>query len=237
MNRVLIAGATGGVGSGIAQAFLQAGWHVVVPGRKPEKLEALRQSLSRISTGKLDTIEHPFDTEDDANLLKKKLSETYGNFDCVVASLGGWWQGQVIWEVNMATWNRILANNLTSHFLAIKAFVPLLNGGGIYAHINGFSAEQSYAKAGPVAMAAAAQRSLILTLSDELGELNKKVYELILGPINTEDRVRRGFSKPEWLTPTEVGTFIATDLWLKRPAETIQKLQDRNSPLGTISPK
>src|SRR6478609_2086270 len=94
--------------------------------------------------------------------------------------------GEPLTSVDMPTWHRILRENLTAHFLALKMLVPLLHPKtGSYVHINAFSAEQPYPMAGPVAMAGAAQKSMVLTLAQELRPTGIRVYEMILGPIRT----------------------------------------------------
>lgn len=70
------------------------------------------------------------------------------------------------------------------------------------------AAEKQSPMAGPVSMAAAAQKSLILTLSKELGNTGIQVHELILGPMKTRDRLKHGHGKPDWYFPEEIGDYI-----------------------------
>jgi NAD(P)-dependent dehydrogenase (short-subunit alcohol dehydrogenase family) len=127
-----------------------------------------------------------------------------------VASLGGWTQSAPITSVAFETWERIVRDNLTTHFLAMKTFVPLLAArSGAYVHINGFSAEQPYPGAAPVAAMAAAQKALALTLAEETRPVGLRVHELILGPVMTRARLRHGQTPSEWLSSEDVGDYIA----------------------------
>lgn len=44
MKRIIIIGATSGIGLEVARCYLKAGWQVGVAGRREEELEKLRQS-------------------------------------------------------------------------------------------------------------------------------------------------------------------------------------------------
>ena len=205
----LVAGGAGGVGEGIVRALLKANAVVVVPSRSETKLTRLRTYVADVSTGKLVTVAENISTEEGADAVRDLVRKSYGALDLVVASLGGWWQGQSLTELDLKTWNTLLTNNLTSHFLAINRFVPLLlPETGVYVHVNGFSAEQAYPKAAPVAMSAAAQKSLVASLAAELEPTGIRVYELILGPIKARDRLRHGWGKPDWYAPEEIGDYL-----------------------------
>lgn len=209
--RIVVAGATGGVGEGIVRALLKEGARVIAPSRSEGKLRDLKAYCSDIDSGELITLTGDLSDEEPARALQHKIFEQFKEIDLAVASLGGWLQGNPLTSVDMATWNRVLRDNLTSHFLALRMLVPLLHPKtGSYVHVNGFSAEQPFPMAGPVAMAAAAQKSMALTLAAELKPTGIRVFELILGPVNTRDRISHGMDRPELYTSEEVGEFVAS---------------------------
>jgi NAD(P)-dependent dehydrogenase (short-subunit alcohol dehydrogenase family) len=208
--KIVVAGGAGGVGEGIVRALLKQGASVLVPSRSEERLRDLVAYCRDVATGELVTVVGDLGDEAAARALQNQVFERFRELDVAVASLGGWWQGKPLTSVDMPTWERILRENLTAHFLAIKMLVPLLNPKtGSYVHINGFSAEQPYPMAGPVAMAAAAQKSMVLTLAEELSPTGIRVYELILGPLQTRQRLRQGKGQQDWYTPEEIGDEIA----------------------------
>jgi NAD(P)-dependent dehydrogenase (short-subunit alcohol dehydrogenase family) len=220
--KVVVAGGAGGVGEGIVRALLKHGARVLVSSRSEEKLRALQAYCQDVPTGELLPLVGDLGDEESARALQSKIYEQFRELDLAVASLGGWWQGKPLTSVDMATWERILRENLTAHFLAIKMLVPLLHPKtGSYVHVNGFGAEQPFPMAGPVAMAAAAQKSMALTLAAELSPTGIRVYELILGPIQT--RRRQGKGEKDWYTPEEVGEEIA-GLVTQRDGETVHRL-------------
>lgn len=206
----VVLGGTGGVGEGIVKALLTQGATVVVPTRSASKGEQLKEYVGTELAERLVVRMGTVQDEQSALELGQYLHDTYDHIDMAVASIGGWSQGYPLYSYPVQEWYRILADNLTPHFLAIKTLVPLLNPKtGAYYHINGFSAEEGYANAGPVAMTAAAQKSLMVTLSQEVKRTGIHVNELILGPMKTRARLRYGHGQPEWYTPEEVGQYIA----------------------------
>lgn len=207
--RVVVAGGAGGVGEGIVRSLLRQGARVVVPSRSEGKLRGLEAYCRDIPTGELIPLVGDLGEEGNARDLQNRIYEKFRELDLAVASLGGWSQGNPLTSVDMATWNRVLRDNLTSHFLALKILVPLLHPKtGSFVHVNGFSAEQPFPMAGPVAMAAAAQKSMVLTLAEELRPTGIRVFELILGPIKTRERLLQGSGKENWYTPEDIGDYL-----------------------------
>lgn len=213
----VVLGGAGGVGEGIVKTLLREGATVVVPTRSAHKIDRLREYVSDVHTGKLVTHLGSVDTEAAGQQLAAFLQKEWKQIDIAVASLGGWHQGTPVYSYPTEQWQRILNDNLTSHFFAIKTLVPLLNPTeGYYFHINGFSADEPYPMAGPVAMAAAAQKSLIQTLAKEVDKTGLQIFELILGPMKTRDRLKHGHGQPDWYTPEEIGEHIANQVGLRQ---------------------
>jgi len=210
----IVFGGTGGVGEGIVRVLLQEGMTVVVPSRSPYKLDRLKEYVADLPTaGALVPYLGSVNTEASASELNAWLHDRYAHLDLVVASLGGWQQGHPLYSYPFDQWTRVLNDNLTSHFLAIKTTVPLLHPQrGVYVHINGFSAEEAYPLAAPVAMTAAAQKSLILSLAEEVRRTGIRVYEFILGPIKTRDRLKHGHGQDDWYFPEEIGHYLAAEV-------------------------
>lgn len=211
------------------KALLKNDYTVIVPTRSEYKSERLKQYTSDIKTGELIPVIGSVNNEENAEKLRKYLIHEFKTIDMVVASLGGWQQGYTIQSYPVADWDRILKDNLTSHFLAIKTLIPLLNQqGGSYVHINGFSADEPYPMAGPVAMTAAAQKSLMQTLAKEMSGTGIRVYELILGPVRTRDRLKHGHGQIDWYFPEEIGEYIIKILSQEKQTEVVHYLLSKN---------
>ena len=221
--KIVVAGGAGGVGEGIVRSLLRQGARVLVPSRSEERLRALEGYCKDVPEGELLTVVGDLSDEAPARELQSRIYERFREVDAAVASLGSWWQGKPLTSVDMATWERILRENLTAHFLAIKMLVPLLHPKtGSYVHINAFTAEQPHPMAGPVAMASAAQKSMVLTLAQELRPTGIRVYELILGPIRTRRRSAEEPESPDLYAAEEIGDEVAR-LLAQREEEIIQR--------------
>ena len=125
----LVLGGTGDVGEGIVRSFLKHGASVIVPSRSQVKLDGLRDYVGDIQAGTLKTVTGLFDTPAEAEALRDRIGQLASRVDIVVAALGGWSQGFALTDLGFDQWEQIVRNNLTTHFLAMKTFVPLLAAG------------------------------------------------------------------------------------------------------------
>ena len=204
---VLVAGGTGNIGEELVRAFLQDGATVAVPSRSAKKLDKLEKFLGNDASDRLVKIVGDVSDPKDADRVRREVLKLTGRIDAVAASLGGWWQGETLMNASLSTWNELLQNMLTSHFVAAQAFIPaLLKHGGAYTFINGLASEWPVPLAGPVSVATAGQLMLGRALAFELEQTNVRVNEMVLGAVMT--RVRGGKGEPEWLTGEEVGDFV-----------------------------
>jgi 3-oxoacyl-[acyl-carrier protein] reductase len=207
----LVAGGTGHVGGGIAEAMLAAGATVVVPSRDPDRVGALRERLGAAGD-RLATLVGDVGTPDGAERVRDEVLDRFGAVDAVAAAVGGWWQGPVVWETPVEEFDRVLAANLRPHFLLARAMLPAMvdRRGASYTIINGDAAEQPVVRSGLASVAAAAQLMLMRTLAAEARGHAVRVNLLLLGPVRAPGRGR-----PEWLTSAEVGAMAA---WLASEA-------------------
>ncbi|MQA83661.1 MAG: SDR family oxidoreductase [Streptosporangiales bacterium] len=201
----LVAGGAGAVGEGIVRAFLQRGATVVVPSRSAERLIDLRRRLD--DPENLLTLEGDVSTVEGAAEIRDRALDEAGDLDAVVASVGGWWQGGDLVDVDTATWRRVLDDNLTTHFVLARTFVPVLRErASTYLMITGDAADVPVAGASLVSVAAAGLLALFRSLVLELRGSPIRVNVLYLGPVITRNRPD---GRPDWLTADEVGTHAA----------------------------
>ncbi len=91
----LVAGCAGNVGEGVVRSFLKAGATVVVPSRSAEKLEQLRGYLGELATERFVPLAGEVGRLESAERLRDEILSKFGRLDAVVASLGGWWHGNL----------------------------------------------------------------------------------------------------------------------------------------------
>jgi NAD(P)-dependent dehydrogenase (short-subunit alcohol dehydrogenase family) len=207
---VAVAGATGGIGEGVTKYLLQQGAKVVALGRNEAKLDQLKSYLSEVGEGELVTI--PIDLGQDYagnREVGNRLREQFGHFDGAVVSIGNWGNANMrLLEVSDELWEKAIQDNLTSHFRTLRLLVPLLKERAALIHFSGLSADMPYPGAGVIGLTNAAKKSLVLTMSIEQEHIGPRIYELIIGPIRTRERVAQGMAQAHWYDPGELGEFV-----------------------------
>ncbi len=205
---VLIAGGGGAVGEGIVGRFLQAGAKVIVPSRSKEKLDALQDKFS-YEKNNLTLICEDIGNESGAAKVRDALLQKFGRIDTVIASVGGWWQGLPVVNIPLETWNEVLANNLTSHFIIAKSFLPVLleQNAGDYIFIAGQGGVYPVPQSIPISVAVAGELMLAKGLQAENKDSKVQINVLLLGFVNTKER--RGYAQDDWITSEDVGEFAA----------------------------
>jgi 3-oxoacyl-[acyl-carrier protein] reductase len=228
----LIAGGTGGVGEGIVRGFLQEGATVVVPSRSAEKAEQLYQKLDSISPDHLITIAQDIGQPAGAEAIRDEIFNRFGQLDAIVASLGRHWKENLpLVEVPIETWRQYMEDNITSHFIVARTFLPVLakQSGTSYTFINGNSADLFIPNYSPLGVSSAAQLKMMQTAAGELKGSSVRINAIILGLVQTAARANE--AQPDWITPDEVGSFTA---WLashegRMVSGSVLRLYDRPS--------
>jgi NAD(P)-dependent dehydrogenase (short-subunit alcohol dehydrogenase family) len=125
-RRVLVTGATRGIGAAIAQALAGAGWHVTLAGRTRAALEEVHVTLP-ITEGLVhDCVE--LDVTDSASVARAfaDVHARGGALQALVNNAGAVETGPLS-HLPHETWDRMLAVNLTGVFLCTQAaLAPML---------------------------------------------------------------------------------------------------------------
>ena len=171
--RILVAGATGTVGSAIAEALRDQ--ELLLPTRSEARAKELRARFpgSAIFVG-------PY--AEPGNEAFRSWLSARAPLDAVVASLGAWWSGKLLREVDDETWQAVLDMRLGTHFRLARACLPFLREGGRYVFIAGFHAEEPLPRAGLISIAGAGQVMMARVLQKE--EPGIRFLTLILGSVS-----------------------------------------------------
>ncbi len=199
-QRILVAGGAGEVGEGITRQLLRAGATVIVPSRNADKLKKLAEWVGE-DNDRLITIEGSIGTVEGAQTIR----DSVGEINHVVASLGGWWQGKPIAEIELDVWHQVIDNSLTAHFITAKVFLPVLKDGGSYTLINGGAALHSMPNVAPIAVSASSQLKLGELMAVE--NPNLRINSLVLAtPVLTRSRPT---GQDGWLSADDAGRYCA----------------------------
>ena len=118
-NKVLITGASGGIGSAICDKFNEFKFKLVLTSSSQENLEKLKSkygnshSYFHIDLSNFDSL------EENLNLIKNSHKDI-----SVIVNNAGTTDDGLLLRMKNSQWNRVLDINLTSNFLIIKNLLP-----------------------------------------------------------------------------------------------------------------
>ncbi len=184
---VIVTGGSKGIGKGIAKVFASRGANVVVAARGLADAEA---TANEIRAGGGTAIAHAADVSDWASVegLVARTLEAFGTVDILCANAGAFPQKKII-ELTPEDWDQVLATNLKSTFLCVKACIPSFEKAGkgrvvvtssITGPITGYPGWSHYgaSKAG--------QLGFLRTAAMELARYNTTINAVLPGNIITE---------------------------------------------------
>lgn len=119
---VYVAGGSGIVGWGIAEAFLKAGAKVYISSRDQKKLDNIKKKLSENLKERLVGIKGSASDEKDIVAIKDAILAQDKKIDHVVSAIGGWWQKGTLSNQSMQEFNSSITTLVVSHFLVYRTF-------------------------------------------------------------------------------------------------------------------
>jgi NAD(P)-dependent dehydrogenase (short-subunit alcohol dehydrogenase family) len=141
----VVTGAGSGIGRATAHALLEAGWTVVLAGRRREMLE---ETAALAQPRPPRTLVVPTDIRDQAAVaaLFTRVKETYGRIDLLFNNAGTSTRGIPFEDLTFEQWSDVVATNLTGSFLCaqhafrmMKSQQPqggrIINNGSVSAHV------------------------------------------------------------------------------------------------------
>ena len=126
----LVTGGGTGIGAACARAFAQEGAAVLITGRRKDVLEAVVKEIEK-AKGRALAVAGSVTDGAHAQSAVAQAARTFGRLDVLVNNAGALAIGKLLHETDEATWNDMLATNLTGAYRMIKAAVPeMIKAGG-----------------------------------------------------------------------------------------------------------
>jgi 3-oxoacyl-[acyl-carrier protein] reductase len=181
---VIVTGGSKGIGRGIATVFARQGAKVTITARGEEALKAAANEIDG------DVRYEVCDVADWASVkaMVDSTVQAQGGLDVVCANAGAFPQTKIV-DMDSDEWNTVMATNLRSSFLCVKAAIPYFEKAGrgrvvltssITGPITGFPGWSHYgaSKAG--------QLGFMKTAAMELSRYNTTINAVMPGNIYTE---------------------------------------------------
>ncbi len=211
----LITGAGRGIGRAVAERFAGEGAELILVGRTQGALEEV-DDVIRAGGGTASLV--PADLTDAAVIdrMGAAVYKRWGRLDILVGNAGVLGTLTPVAHIDPATWDQVIAVNLTANFRLIRSFDPLLRasdaGRAIFV-TSGVSAGRAYW--GTYAVSKGALETLVRTYAAEVAKTRVRVN--LINPGATRTRMRAAAypgEDPQSVKPPEALTDAFLELAL-----------------------
>jgi|TARA_B110000116_G_C16781431_1_gene558561 3-oxoacyl-[acyl-carrier protein] reductase len=114
-KKIIVTGASGGIGNSIIKKFSEAGANILASGTRIEKLEELKKNFKKIKILKFDISQ----SDKIEEFIENATKELGGSLDCIVNN-AGITQDNLAIRMSLENWQKVIDINLTSAFLMSK---------------------------------------------------------------------------------------------------------------------
>jgi NADP-dependent 3-hydroxy acid dehydrogenase YdfG len=187
-NYVLVTGATAGFGEATAIQFAENGFHVIVTGRREERIKKLQLKLEKIGVQVISLV---FDVrnEADVNQAIDSLPEEVKSKLTILVNNAGLAVGRGSIDAGLTDdWNRMIDTNIKGLLYVTRAVSPILkaNGGGHIVNLGSIAGKEVYAGGNVYCATKHAVDSLSRSMRIDLVHDNIKVTNIAPGAAETE---------------------------------------------------
>lgn len=167
-KKVIVLGASSGIGKATAQRFAKEGWQVM--GAAPET-ELLQNAMSNLEGNGHQTALLDVTSDDQIEALKDQVQKNFGDFDVLINSVGIS-KSQPLLGSDFDAWDRCLQVMLYGAVNVCRALIPLMKDGGRIVHITSIHYERVAPGSSSYGMAKAAITQFTRSLAVELAPRN-----------------------------------------------------------------
>lgn len=197
---ILITGASGGLGSSIAEHFCNENYKLV--------LHHNSNTPKISSTENVMHFKADLTKEDEVERMAEAIIDKWDRIDIVINN-AGISESTISWKTTIESWNKTIATNLTAPFLVSKHVIPVMrqHGWGRIINISSVVGQTGFVGTSAYTASKAGLIGLTKTLSKELSTSGITVNTLALGYFN------KGMIRD---VPDEMRKYIENEIPLKR---------------------
>ena len=179
-----VTGAGTGIGESGAIALAQAGMHVVLSGRRKEKLEGVAaQCECRATIEELDVSDR-----DSVSAVAQRIIQKFGRVDVLLASAGINVKKRNWHNVSLDDWDSVIRIDLDGAFYCCKAVLPTMKeqGSGLIINISSWAGKHVSVVTGPAYTAAKhAMNAMNESINMEAGSFGVRACAMCPGEVAT----------------------------------------------------
>ncbi len=207
-KKVIVTGASSGIGAATALRFAQEGWDVCVTARREKEL---RELVKKFPKGEHLVCPGDYSSLETANSIDQVIREKWGRVDAL-ANIAGTYSPVNAIETPLEEWRKSLDTMLNGAVYMTRMVVPWMTAGGRIIHCTSIHGERAEAGASSYSMAKAAINQYCRDLAVELGSKNILVNAVAPGFVRTPMSVVDGVNEldGEWFKQNYVvGNHLA----------------------------
>lgn len=181
-KRVLVTGASSGIGAATVRRLAADGFAVLAAARRADRLEALATELG------VDVFVADITSQDDVDALVA-FADSLGGVDAVVNNAGGAFGQEPVAVTDPEAWRRMYEVNVLGTLRVTQAFLPMLRarGGGDLLFVTSTAAYAEYEGGAGYTGAKHAEKMIARTLRLELVGEPIRVLEIAPGMVHTAE--------------------------------------------------
>ena len=185
MNKIAcITGASSGIGLATAKALAAAGYHLILCGRRLERLEALKNELPT------DSYLLTFDVSDrnGVEAAFQSLPETWQNIDVLINNAGNAHGMSAIQDGDPADWDAMMHSNVDGLLNVSRLVIPgmIQRAAGHIVNLSSIAGKQTYPNGNVYCASKAAVEALSQGMRQDLTIHGIKVSNVAPGAVNTD---------------------------------------------------